>query len=1213
MKTPTKFRIKFTAATLLLIQGINSVFAAWIDSVDHWAWASRSSWINFNGTSTNVDVTDNAITGFAWGDTVGWLNFQTSVVGVTNTCAWNLSGYAWSNTIGWIDFAGVAIDGNGYFQGTAFDETSSPVKFRGTNYRLRTDWRPSCAGSPAIAVTAPTSGSATTDNTPTISWTSSTPGATIIITGAAGQTCTTTVAVDGTYSCTISPSLTQGTQVLSVTQVLASGIADDPVNITLSVDTTAPSATVAPDMTDATDTGASATDNLTGNATPNFQGVCSNGDTITLYVDGVSAGSSVCSWGSYSITPSPALADGVHDITTSATDPAGNAGPQGSALSVTVNTSAPGAPGTPDMTSPTDTGTSNSDNLTSDGTPDFTGTCTTGDTVTLLINGTAAANTVCTGGAYTLTPSPALPDGTYTATTTATDPAGNTSSPSTGLVFTVDAATPGAPATAPDLASGSDTGISSADDMTSDTTPDFTGPCNGGDTITLLIGGTPAGVTNCTGSGATTWSITVSPALADGTYTATATTTDGAGNISNPSLDLPFTIDTSAPSALAIPDMTLPSDTGNSATDDLTNVTAPSFVGSCTNGDTIAMFIDGAPIETTVCAGGVYAFTAPTALLDGTHSVTVTATDRAWNTGPQSPALTITIDTLAPTAPAAPDMTAATDTGSSNTDNITSNTTPDFTGLCTDGDTITLFIDGQAAATTVCAGGTYSLTPASALTGGTHAISTSATDPAGNASALLPALTVTIVTASGTAGAPDMTAATDSGVSNSDNTTIDTTPDFTGNCTTGETMTLHVNGSAAGSTVCTQGHYTLTPSPALDQGGQTITVTSTNAGGLTSSPSAPLPVIIDSVAPATPMLTSPTNGNPVTGTAEPGSTVTITTPSGATCTVTANASSRYNCVLAPTPVNGESVTVTATDASGNSSSVTEPNAISLPTGGGSSDGGGNGAPTTATTIDHVVHTTITAPTIETHQTTPPRERAVEQKAHEQTLELDAARPEPTDEDIRTLVQMELKKKYATCPVIDHIVDPTYNASYTLQFPDAYGFDHVVAINDLGRAGILDGYTDRQLHPGWSITRAEFLKMVLLAHCYQYKDQDPTDLWFADLVPATWQAKVVKKAILLGLVDGDQDRHSPPVFRADDPITRSEAIKILINMAEVRFGKTWRPSYMDLGTSWSWNYVAKAEKLGLIDPESERFMFLGDGSSRRADAIDMLVRLVHLYR
>ena len=101
---------------------------------------------------------------------------------------------------------------------------------------------------------------------------------------------------------------------------------------------------------------------------------------------------------------------------------------------------------------------------------------------------------------------------------------------------------------------------------------------------------------------------------------------------------------------------------------------------------------------------------------------------------------------LAPPAPSTPDMTAATDTGVSNSDNITNDSTPTFTGTGIVGDAVTLF-DGATAigSAVVGAGGTYSITSAR-LADGTHSISAEQTDALGDSSALSGALSVEVDT-----------------------------------------------------------------------------------------------------------------------------------------------------------------------------------------------------------------------------------------------------------------------------------------------------------------------------------------------------------------------------------------------------------------------------------------------------------------------------------
>ncbi len=100
------------------------------------------------------------------------------------------------------------------------------------------------------------------------------------------------------------------------------------------------------------------------------------------------------------------------------------------------------------------------------------------------------------------------------------------------------------------------------------------------------------------------------------------------------------------------PDMTSASDSGVSNTDNNTSTTKPEFVGSCTSGDMVTIYVDGSPITPNVlCSGGVYSVIPDIDLTDGVHSVTSVFTTNAIGTSQQSPALSVTIDTTEPSLP----------------------------------------------------------------------------------------------------------------------------------------------------------------------------------------------------------------------------------------------------------------------------------------------------------------------------------------------------------------------------------------------------------------------------------------------------------------------------------------------------------------------------------------------------------------------------------
>src|SRR5207249_2817985 len=98
--------------------------------------------------------------------------------------------------------------------------------------------------------------------------------------------------------------------------------------------------------------------------------------------------------------------------------------------------------------------------------------------------------------------------------------------------------------------------------------------------------------------------------------------------------------------------------------DNVTNVTTPTFSGTAEAGSTVKIYSDGAQVGSGPATGGSYTLTT-TALVTGPRNITATATDAAGNVSPISGALSVTIDTGAPTAPSTPDLTAASDSGSS--------------------------------------------------------------------------------------------------------------------------------------------------------------------------------------------------------------------------------------------------------------------------------------------------------------------------------------------------------------------------------------------------------------------------------------------------------------------------------------------------------------------------------------------------------------------
>ncbi|MDD5359409.1 MAG: Ig-like domain-containing protein, partial [Sulfurovaceae bacterium] len=109
--------------------------------------------------------------------------------------------------------------------------------------------------------------------------------------------------------------------------------------------------------------------------------------------------------------------------------------------------------------------------MTNDTTPTISGTGEVGATISVIINGETLTTTVDSSGNWSVTPTTPLDDGSYTADVTETDTTGDTTE--TNVPITIDTTVA---ANTIDIASVTDdTGVSSTDFITSDTTQTFNG------------------------------------------------------------------------------------------------------------------------------------------------------------------------------------------------------------------------------------------------------------------------------------------------------------------------------------------------------------------------------------------------------------------------------------------------------------------------------------------------------------------------------------------------------------------------------------------------------------------------------------------------------------------------------------------------------------------------------------------------------------------
>ncbi|MFP2912310.1 Ig-like domain-containing protein, partial [Pyxidicoccus sp. 3LFB2] len=321
------------------------------------------------------------------------------------------------------------------------------------------------------------------------------------------------------------------------------------------------------------------------------------------------------------------FAEGEHTLAVRAVDAAGNVDPTPATYTWTVDVTAPVVPV---ITGPANGAELNSGNVT------ITGTADGATSVTLTVGGaTYGPIPVDAQGNWTFTPPVTLADGPYTISVVAVDGAGNTSAPATST-FTVDQS---APDTEIDSGPPALTNVATADFVFSSDESPVTFQCS-------LDG---AAFAPCTAQQ------TFGP-LADGEHTLAVRAVDAAGNVDPTPATYTWEVDTVAP----VVTITTPANGAVLPTPDVT------YSGTTVPGAQVTVVVDGVLVGTvTADASGIWTLPSGTPLMDGPHSVTVTATDPAGNTS-EPVTHTFAVDALPPdttftvTPPAVTNATTAT-------------------------------------------------------------------------------------------------------------------------------------------------------------------------------------------------------------------------------------------------------------------------------------------------------------------------------------------------------------------------------------------------------------------------------------------------------------------------------------------------------------------------------------------------------------------------
>ncbi|EBS6151495.1 Ig-like domain repeat protein, partial [Salmonella enterica subsp. enterica serovar Inganda] len=627
---------------------------------------------------------------------------------------------------------------------------------------------------------------------------------------------------DGRWIFNVGSALPDGkhTLLVDVTDI-AGNVAQETLQFT--IDTTLREPTIVLDPTH--DTGDDTNDNLTRINKPVF--IIGNVDNdvshIVVHIDGRDY-TIENTGGNLTFTPDQPLSDGQHTISVTVTDIAGNT-KTSAELQIEIDTQVQ----IDSVTLTTDSGVNDHDNVTNATRPSFE-IATPDDVTSVLVsfdgvNWTPISKNAA--GQWEFTAGSALPDGHYTLHVQATDRAGNTANSTLG--FTVDTQIDGLSVVMLD-----DAGKDSTDGITNITSPRFEISAREPlQSVTVILNGKSSTLTQGAGN---KWLFTPDTPLVDGTYKIEVVAEDIAGN--KISKEVSFTIDTivSDPSI----DLLDADDTGESAVDNITSVTKPRFViGNVpADIDTVVIRINGVSYPVTANGNNLWEFQVPVALNDGVYEAVVVFRDIAGNTSETK--LPFTIDT---TTSVSVRMEPASDTGNSNSDNLTNKQNPKFEGTAEPNAKLVItIVDDKSGrevlkhTITVGADGNWSVTP-NILPDGMYTINVVATDVAGNTAQTQERFTIDTVTIDPTIRLSDPSI-------DDQHEATSLRPEFKGFAEAFSTIMIQWDGKVVGSANANaNGEWSWTPPSVLAPGSYVVSIVAKDKAGNESS-QVDFPVVI---------------------------------------------------------------------------------------------------------------------------------------------------------------------------------------------------------------------------------------------------------------------------------------------------------------------------------------------------------------------------------
>ncbi|SDI76237.1 hypothetical protein SAMN05216189_1008160, partial [Pseudomonas delhiensis] len=607
---------------------------------------------------------------------------------------------------------------------------------------------------------------------------------------------------------------------------------------------------------------------VTDDTSLSVSGTAEAGNLVLLYVDGELVASATADEQGNWTTELPLNGeDGEQVITAKAQDEAGRHSDETAPVSIVLDTTAPDKPqqaGAEDNEGVVQ-GPIGQYGTTNDNTPEFSGQAEPDAVVIISDNGKPLGSVVADAeGNWSYTPEPPLDDGSHSITVQAQDAAGNLSEPSDALEFSVWSEAPQVQILHALDAVDPTTGPVADNGSTNDNRPTLVGTATAGALVIISEAGIVLGSVQADAGG--NWSLQLSLSQGDGPHTYSAEVQSATGEFGRD--DFTLLIDTRVPDRPLIDSVLDDAGaiTGPLRSGDTTDDAKPTLEGSYAEPNGLVKVYDNKGLDPiasiTADENGNWSLVLPE-LADGKHSLTVTVSDAAGNESNPSRPFELTVDTAVPTDLRIDGIELIDDvdpvTGVIANGGSTDDAAPLVQGHVEgeaawveiyDGATLlgTALVDGE---------GNWSF-QAPELASGEHSISARPINAIGQKGEASENIGFTVVGEE--TPLPEMPVISEihddegsvTGPLSDGDVTDDTSLSVSGTAEAGNLVLLYVNGEPVASVVADENGNWSTELPLAGDGEKVITAKAQDEAGRHSDETAPVSVILDTIAPEQP-------------------------------------------------------------------------------------------------------------------------------------------------------------------------------------------------------------------------------------------------------------------------------------------------------------------------------------------------------------------------